>query len=66
MKFKFPQAKKKISDMSLSEKIQSNGKKVEPDSDILRGGNIQLDFSRVSALRSSVKHLINVLITHGN
>ena len=66
LKFKFPQAKKKISDMSLSEKIQSTGKKVEPESDIIRNGKIELNFSKVSDLRSSVKTLINTLIIHGN
>lgn len=59
LKFKFPQSKKKVSDMSLAEKIGSVGKKIEAESDLIKGGKIQLDFSKLALLRSSIKRMIN-------
>ena len=66
MKFKFPQAKQKVADMSLATKIKSTGKQLETENDILRRGLIGLDFSKVTELRSSVKSMVNALINHGN
>ena len=66
LKFKFPQSKKKVSDMSLAQKIKTLSKKIEPQSDLLRGGNILLNFTNDKLLRSSVKLMINTLIKHGN
>lgn len=45
--------------MSLAEKIGSVGKKIEAESDLIKGGKIQLDFSKLALLRSSIKRMIN-------
>ena len=66
LKFKYPQAKKKIADMSMTAKIPSTAKEVDNEFGILRRGEIDLNFSNDLGLRSSIKAMINKLIVHSD